>query len=122
MQSQVSVATIVQVGSRDPRDRNGRVGCPQPAAIRLDDASETERPSLGRTQQRIELQMKTANFHCMRRDTIAALRGNHAVRFLFLFHARLLAGPLKDRILGVRRSCSNEAAALDIEEPPALRL
>lgn len=26
------------------------------------DASETERPSLGRTQQRIELQMKTANF------------------------------------------------------------
>ena len=39
-----------------------------------DDASETERPSLERTQQRIELQMKTANFHCMRRDTIAALR------------------------------------------------
>ena len=57
-------------------------------------ASETERPSLGRTQQRIELQMKTANFHCMRRYTIAALRGAiYAARFLFIFHARLLAVP-----------------------------
>ena len=46
-----------------------------PQLIR-DDASETERPSLERTQQRIELQMKTANFHCMRQDTIAVLRGN----------------------------------------------
>ena len=33
-----------------------------------------------------------------------------------MFLHGLLAGPLKDRILGVRRSCSNEAAALDIEE------
>jgi hypothetical protein len=40
----------------------------------LGDASETERPSLERTQQRIELLEKTANFHCMKRDTIAALR------------------------------------------------
>ena len=38
------------------------------------DASETEWLSLERTQQRIELLEKTANFHCMKQDTIAALR------------------------------------------------
>ena len=87
MQSQVSVATIAQGDAASRRVK--MVGIPQPKAVRnadalagvrgfqprrLGDASEAERPSLGRTQQRIELLGKTANFHCMKRDTIAVLR------------------------------------------------
>ena len=41
--------------------------------------------------------------------------------FQFMFLHGLLAVPLKDRISGVRRSCSIGTAALGIEEPPALR-
>ena len=71
METQVSAATIVQGDAASRRViKEGRGFQPR----RLDDASEAERPSLERTQQRIELQMKTANFHCMRRGTIAALR------------------------------------------------
>ena len=57
--------SLPRPSSREMRLRKGRrkVGRrdPTPPLVR-DDASETERPSLGRTQQRIELQMKTANF------------------------------------------------------------
>jgi hypothetical protein len=38
--------------------------------VLLDDANDVLQQSLGRTQQRIELQEKTANFHCMKRDAM----------------------------------------------------
>ena len=92
-----------------------------PQLIR-DDASETERPSLERTQQRIVAFWETANFQYGSEIRLCATCVVHAAHFHILVSIRALSGASRRQNFGsVPLQFYLDGGIPGIEDPPALR-